>query len=92
MTRNLVRALVIAAGVASIIPVPVGAANAAKNRSYTTLLIGPISSQATCQADAAAENDPPEEWTSACRFSATHPGTSVSDPGWYYNLHTLITP
>jgi hypothetical protein len=99
MVNKLWRMLIIAAGAASIITVPIGTANASVGaakapapRAYTSNLIGPISSQAQCNADSAAENDPPQEWTSACRFSATHPGTSVSDPGWYYNLHVLITP
>ena len=92
MVSKLGRVLVIAAGAACIISVPVGAANAAQTLSYTTNVIGPFSSQSDCSADAAAANDPPQDWTSACRFSATYPGTSVSDPGWYFNLHILITP
>ncbi|HET7015655.1 MAG TPA: hypothetical protein VFI65_17180 [Streptosporangiaceae bacterium] len=66
------------------------ASAAAPNQSYTTNVLGPISTQAACNADSAAANDPPDTWTSACRFSATYPGTSVSDPGWYYNIHILI--
>ncbi len=92
MVNRLGRVLVIAAAAASIVSVPIGAANAAPKVGYTTNVIGPFSTQAQCAADAAAANDPPQDWTSACRFSATYPGSSVSDPGWYYNLHILITP
>ena len=84
-------ALILAAGLASMSLVTVGTASAATpSQSYTTNVIGPISTQAACNADSAAANDPPDTWTSACRFSATYPGTSVSDPGWYYNIHILI--
>ena len=85
-------AFVIAVGISSMATVSVGTAQAANALSYTNTLIGPISSQSACAADAAAANDPPDTLTTACRFETDHPGTSIPDPGWYYNLHILITP
>ncbi len=86
------RIATLTAGLAGMLTVLPGTANAASALSYTNTVFGPISSQSVCAADSAAENDPPQEWTSACRFLTDYPGTSVSDPGWYYNLHILITP
>ena len=85
-------AFVLATGMASMATVSVGTAQAATALSYTNTLFGPISSQSVCAADAAAENDPPDTLTSACRFETDHPGTSTPEPGWYYTLHILITP
>jgi invasion protein IalB len=84
------RIVALAAGMAGMLTVLVGVASPAHASSYTNSLIGPFSSQSVCAAQSAAENDPPQDWTSACRFSETHPGTTVPDPGWYYNLHILI--
>jgi hypothetical protein len=92
MANQRSRIVTLAAGMAGILTVLVGTASAAHALSYTNTVIGPISSESVCAARSAAENDPPQEWTSACRFSETHPGTTVPDPGWYYNLHILITP
>jgi hypothetical protein len=92
MANKRSRIVALAAGMGGLLTVLVGMASPAHAQSYTNTLIGPISSQSVCVADSTAENDPPQQWTSACRFSETHPGTTVSDPGWYYNLHILITP
>jgi hypothetical protein len=86
------RLAALAVGVGGILTVLPGTANAASTLTYTNSVIGPISSQSVCAADSAAANDPPQDWTSACRFLTDYPGTSVPDPGWYYNLHVLITP
>ncbi len=84
-------ALILGAGLVGMSLMTVGTANAAVPQgNYSTNVIGPISSQAECNADSAAANDPPNTITSTCRFSATYPGTSVSDPGWYYNIHIFI--
>jgi hypothetical protein len=85
-------AFVIAVGISSMATVSVGTAQAARVGGYTNTLFGPISSQSTCATQAAALNDPPDDWTSACRFETDYPGTSTPDPGWYFNFHTLITP
>jgi hypothetical protein len=79
----------LASGMLTMATVSVGTAQAA---SYTNSLIGPFSTQSACAADAAAAYDPPDTLTSACRFETDRPGTSTPDPGWYYNLHILITP
>jgi hypothetical protein len=91
------RIVTLAAGAAGMLMVftgtaLAGAASAASTQTYTNSVIGPISSESVCAADSAAENNLPDQFASACRFSATYPGSSVSDPGWYYNLHVLITP
>ena len=85
------RVAALAAGIVGMSTVMVTTASSAQASGYTTNVIGPISSQAACAADAAAANDPPNTLTSACRFSATYPGTSVPDAGWYYNIHILIS-
>jgi hypothetical protein len=92
MANQRWRVITLAAGVAGILTMLISTANPAHAQSYTNTLIGPFSSQSECAAQSAANNDPPQDWTSACRFSETHPGTTVPDPGWYYNLHILITP
>jgi hypothetical protein len=86
------RIVVFTAGMASILTVLVGTASQAHAASYTNNVIGPISSESVCAADSAAENSQPGQYASACRFLETYPGSTVSDPGWYYNLHVLITP
>jgi hypothetical protein len=86
------RIVALAAGMVGTLMVLVGMASPAHALAYTNTVIGPISSESVCAAKSAAENDPPQQWTSACRFSETYPGTTTSDPGWYYNLHILITP
>jgi len=92
MANKRSRIAALAAGMVGIPIVLVGLASPARAQSYTNTVRGPISSQSACAADSTAANDPPQDWTSACRFSATYPGTAVPDPGWYYNLHILITP
>jgi hypothetical protein len=91
MTSQRSRIVALAAGMTGILTVLVGAASPAHAGSYTNTLRGPISSESVCVAESTADNDPPQQWTSACRFLETYPGTTVPDPGWYYNLHILIT-
>jgi hypothetical protein len=86
------RIAALTAVMAGTLTVLVGTATQAHAASYTNNVIGPISSESVCAADSAYENSIPEQWASACSFSETYPGTTVSDPGWYYNLHVLITP
>jgi hypothetical protein len=85
----LAPAFVVASGMMTLATVSVGTAQAG---NYTNSLIGPFSTQSACAADAAAANDPPDTLVSACRFETDHPGTNTPDPGWYFNLHILITP
>jgi hypothetical protein len=92
VTGQRSRIVALTAGIAGALMVLVGTASPAHAASYTNNLIGPISSESVCAADSAAENDLPQQWASACRFSETDPADGVSAPGWYYNLHVLITP
>jgi hypothetical protein len=85
----LAPAFVVASGMMTLATVSVGTAQAS---SYTTNLIGPFSTQSACAADAASFQDPPDSYASTCRFETDHPGTNTPDPGWYFNLHILITP
>ena len=92
MSGQRSRIVALTAGIAGILMALVGTASPAHAASYTNNLIGPISSESACAADSAAENAISGQWASACRFSETDPADGVSAPGWYYNLHVLITP
>lgn len=85
----LAPAFMVASGMLTMATVSVGTAQAS---SYTTNVLGPISTQAACMAQAASFQDLPDSWAGPCRFEADYPGTSTPDPGWYFNVHFLITP
>jgi hypothetical protein len=78
-------------GMAGLLAVSTGMASAsARGLVYGSELIGPNSSEATCDATSASLNDPPDSYATPCFYSATYPNTTTPDPGWYFHLRYLV--
>ena len=100
MTAQRTRGLILAAGVAGLLAVSVGTANAAVNAQHvvpdTTAYQyqGPEPSEAVCQSIAAGEETEPNVLEAWCSYYEYTPITGVYDPGWYVGeaIRVVISP
>jgi len=91
MTSQRAHGLILAVGVAGLLVLSASSANAAANTQRALLHAqtdivsweGPESSEAECQAIAAAEKTEPNVLAAVCTYCTDQPVTGVYKPGWY---------
>jgi hypothetical protein len=89
MITQRTRGLILAAGVAGLLALSAGTANASVNGLHAVpdstayQYQGPEPSEAVCQSIAAAEKTEPNVLEAWCSYYEYTPITGVYDPGWY---------